>query len=245
MHKSSERRATGVPRPGRATAPVVHGAPLRLLLADDHPMVREGLLRVLESQPGVQVVAEASNGTETVRCARETAADLLLLDLSMPEPNGVTLIGAVRRASPALPILVLSMHDKPMVVRAALDAGASGYITKGSDIAVLMDAVRHVAAGHPYVEPRLMNSALLGRGAGTPVPRARLSGREMQVLERLVQGQANHEIAQALFLSEKTISSHKASLMRKLGVSSLVDLPRAAERYLIDRAGDDLADTLI
>lgn len=234
-----------MPRPGRATAPVVHGAPLRLLLADDHPMVREGLLRVLESQPGVRVVATASNGTEAVRCARETAADLLLLDLSMPEPNGVTLIGAIRRASPALPILVLSMHDKPMVVRAALDAGASGYITKGSDIAVLMDAVRHVAAGHPYVEPRLMNSVLLGRGAGTLAPRARLSGREMQVLERLVQGQANHEIAQALFLSEKTISSHKASLMRKLGVSSLVDLPRAAERYLIDRTGDDVADTLI
>lgn len=221
---------------------------LAVLVADDHAMLRDGLRRIVEGQPDMQVCAEAHDGATTLQRVRDTACDLLLLDLSMPAPNGVDLIRAVRRLKPLLPVLVLSMHDKPVVVRAVLDAGANGYLSKGSDATLLVQAMRQVAAGQTFVEQRFLKPALLGRHIAPAQlggkPAERLSGRELQVLEMLVVGQPNHQIAQALFISEKTVSTHKMNVMRKLGVNNLVDLARAAERYLVDRpqalGADDL-----
>lgn len=219
---------------------------LHVLLADDHAMMRAGLRRIVEGQPDMLVCGEAHDGPSTLQQVRDTVCDLLLLDLSMPAPNGVDLIRAVRRIKPLLPILVLSMHDKPVVVRAVMDAGASGYLSKGSDAELLVEAMRQVAAGQTYVEPRLLKSTLLGRGAGAAVAQGvQLSKRERQVMERLLLGQPNHQIAQALFLSEKTVSTHKMNLMRKLGVNNLVDLARVAERWMVEGGQQAGADDVL
>jgi DNA-binding NarL/FixJ family response regulator len=146
----------------------------------------------------------------------------------MPAPSGPELIRQVRAQWPQLAILMVSMHNHPKMVRAALDAGANGYVTKDSDPEVLVTALRRVACGGHYVEPSLADALLF---APAPVPHARLSAREREVLRRLAEGESNHEIARALFLSEKTISTHKANLMAKLRLESMADLVRYADEH--------------
>ena len=200
---------------------------LRVLIADDHAMVRSGLQRIIDSEPGLCVSGQAVDGASTLAWLQAERCDVLLVDMTMPAPSGPVLIGQIRAQWPRLPILVVSMHHEAAIVRAALQAGANGYITKDSEPQALLEAVHRVAAGGRYVEPRLLDAMVFA----PPAPaRQALSPRECQVLQRLAAGQSNSVIARALFLSEKTISSHKTNLMLKLGLENVADLVRYADQ---------------
>jgi DNA-binding NarL/FixJ family response regulator len=202
---------------------------IRVLIADDHAMVRSGLQRIIDSEPGLCVSGQAVDGASTLVQLQDERCDVLLLDMTMPAPSGPNLIGQIRVQWPKLPILVVSMHHEAAIVRAALQAGANGYITKDSEPQALLQALRRVAGNGRYVEPRLLDAMVFA----PPVPaRQALSPRECQVLQRLAAGQSNSVIARALFLSEKTISSHKTNLMVKLGVENMADLVRYADQQL-------------
>ena len=204
-------------------APATRPATLQVLISDDHAMVRDGLRRIIEGEPGLCVSGQAVDGASTLARLCDTPCDVLLLDLTMPPPNGPELIRQIRECWPDLPILVLSMHNQVAVARAALQAGASGYIAKDNDPEVLVMALRHVADGGRYVEPRLAQALLSSQPAP---PRPTLTPRETEVMRRLTSGQSNADIARALYLSEKTVSTHKTNLLGKLKLNSIADLVR-------------------
>jgi DNA-binding NarL/FixJ family response regulator len=208
----------------------------RLIVADDHTLFRVGLVRMLNSFPGIQVVAEAADGNQVLDTIEHVEADLLVLDLTMPGANGTSLLEAVRRAMPALPVLVLSMHDEATLVRQVLRSGASGYITKNADPEVLQAAILTVARGERYLAPSIANVLAFDfepePGAD---PIGTLSQRERQVLRMMVgEGLSLVQIAEKLDLSPKTVTTHKANIMVKLGVSTNADLMR----YVLSRGLD-------
>lgn len=196
---------------------------IQVLISDDHAMVRDGLRRIIESEPGLCVSGQAVDGASTLARLCDTPCDVLLLDLSMPAPNGPELINQIRECWPDLPILVLSMHNSVAVARAALQAGASGFIAKDNDPEVLVLALRHVVDGGRYVEPRLAEALMFSVPARL-LPK--LTPRETEVMHRLSKGESNGDIARALFLSEKTVSTHKTNLMAKLKLNSVADMVR-------------------
>lgn len=211
----------------------------RLIIADDHTLFRLGLKQMLHSFPDIEVVREATNADEALaaaKAAKSCGADLMLTDLTMPGNSGTKLIEAVRAAAPALPLLVLSMHDEPATVRRALQAGASGYITKEASPEVLQTAIRRVAAGERYLAPGLAEALAfetLTHGEGER--HAALSPREWEVLRLIVAGVNLNQIAEQLNLSPKTVTTHKTHLMEKLGVATNADLLRyAIENKLFD-----------
>jgi len=208
---------------------------IAIVIADDHAMVRGGLQRIIEAELGMRVTGQAGDGTGTLALLEHTHCDVLLLDLGMPAPSGRELITRVRTQWPKVAVLVISMHNEPRIVRDALDAGAHGYVTKDSDPEILLEAVRRVAAGGHYLEPKLAHAVLFAPAQAT---HGSLSPRERQVLRLLADGQSNGAIARALFLSEKTVSTHKANLMAKLGLRSMADLVHYADRHL-PPGGDD------
>ena len=196
---------------------------LTILIADDHGMMRAGLRNIISSAPGLCVTAVADSGPSALELMERQRFDLVMLDLTMPPPSGVELIALVRKRHPQQRILVVTMHNNARIARAAIDAGANGYITKDNDPDVLVQAVRQVGAGGRYIEPRLMEAMLF---APAPDKQARLTPRESEVMRRLAAGQSHGEIARALYLSEKTVSTHKINLMAKLNLRSLADLVR-------------------
>jgi DNA-binding NarL/FixJ family response regulator len=201
---------------------------IRMLVADDHEIVRSGVVRLLAGCHGIEVVAEASNAGDTLAVARDMTLDLVLLDLNMPGASGVPLIEALRRLRPELPIVVLSMHSDGQIVSRALRAGAAGYVAKGSSIAVLVEAVERVAAGGRYIDPALVECVVFDQSA-MPMPlHETLSARERQVLSMIVAGLRLGEIADRLHVSAKTISTHKTRLMQKLRIDNNADLVRYA-----------------
>lgn len=206
---------------------------IRLIIADDHTLFRLGLKQMLHSFPGIEVVREATTAEEALAAAMAATqagnADLLLTDLTMPGTSGTKLIESVRAACPNLPVLVLSMHDEPAMVRRALQAGATGYITKEATPAVLQTAITRVAKGERYVAPGLAESVALDslvHGGGER--HDQLSPREQEVLRLIVAGISLNQIADQLGLSPKTVTTHKTHLMTKLGVDSNAELMRYA-----------------
>jgi len=210
---------------------------IRVLLADDHAIVREGLRRILSAAEGIAVGGEASNGFDVLAKVKDEVWDLLLLDLSMPGKGGMDLIKQVKAEKPDLPILVLSMHDEAQYAVRALKAGASGYLNKVSAGEALIAAVRKVAGGGVYVSQATAEA--LARSvmpANQAQPGAALSDREFQVLGLLAAGNTVSAIAQELHLSVKTVSTHKTRVMEKLELRSHTDLVRyAMASGLIDR----------
>jgi len=196
---------------------------IRILLVDDHEMVREGIARIIGSQPGMEVVAQASGVVEALRL-RGTPVDVIVLDVSLPEGDGLTHIPRIRRAHPDARILVLSMQPELPYAPRSLEAGASGYLMKGSPPSALIDAIRTVAAGRRHLSSQV-SEALASRAAG----RSPLSPRELEVLRHLAGGETVTEIATRLHLSVKTVSTFKSRLQTKLGVSSFADLVRYAD----------------
>jgi DNA-binding NarL/FixJ family response regulator len=203
---------------------------IRLLIADDHAIVREGLKKVFALTTDIVAAAEAVDGDMVIQHLRGTADyDLLLLDLNMPGVSGIGLIGQIKARHPNLPILVLSMHNDYQVALRAIKAGADGYMTKDSDPEILLEAVRKVAGGGKYIDPLLAKQ--LAYDALFPelhAPHTLLSEREFEVFRLLVAGNHVNDIALQLAISNKTVSTHKQHLMEKIKVSNTADLVRYA-----------------
>ena len=207
----------------------------RVIVADDHTLFRIGLRQMLESFDGVSVVAEAANAAQTLDVVQGVAADLLVSDLTMPGTGGTQLIEQLHRQHPALPILVLSMHDEPATVRRALQAGATGYITKESSPGTLHAAVRQVAAGERFIPPALAETLAFEAIRPASLPHETLSQRERQIFKLIARGTPLSQIAEQLHLSPKTVTTHKTHLMEKLGIANNADLIRyAIENKLFD-----------
>lgn len=205
---------------------------IRVLIADDHAIVRQGLRQVLALAPELELAGEAKNGWEVIELVRGGNLNLLLLDMNMPGPDGVELIKRVRDEAPRLPILVLSMHGESQIAGRAIKAGATGYLTKDSEPETLISAIRQVAGGAHYIEPAVAARLLFETApAEGGIPHTQLSDREFQVFLMLARGRGVNEIAEELHLSAKTVSTHKFRLMQKLGVDNLSDLVRYALKH--------------
>jgi two-component system, NarL family, response regulator NreC len=202
---------------------------IRVLVVDDHAVVRAGLRRVLDAEPDIETVGEAANADRAVFEAMEHKPDVVLLDVVMPGKSGIEAMPALRQAVPEGKVLVLSMQDDPRYVREAFDAGASGYVLKEAADTEVVGAVRAVAAGERYLHPalgaRLVAADAEARKRAQADP---LSDREREVLRLLALGHTNQEIAKMLFISVRTAETHRAHIMQKLRLSSRAELVRYA-----------------
>jgi len=212
---------------------------IRIVLADDHPIVREGLKQVLSTAADLAVVGEAQNGQEVLQRVRELDFDVLLLDMSMPGKSGIELIKQVRAEKPRLRVLVLSMHQEQQYAVRAIKAGASGYLTKESASAQLVSAIRKVAGGGAFITDAVAQQLALGAmpQADGP-PHSALSDREYQVFKLLVAGKTVSGIAEQLNLSVKTVSTHKARIMQKMSISNPAELIRYALQHGLTEDSD-------
>lgn len=205
---------------------------IRIVIADDHAIVREGLKRIVSSIADMEVTGEAGNGTEAMQRVRELAFDVLLLDLSMPGRSGMELIKLIRAEKPQLRILVLSMHQELQYAVRAIKNGASGYLTKESAPAQLEQAIRKVASGGAFISAEVAEQLALGAMPGSQaVPHESLSNREFEVLQLLVAGISLTDIGARLNLSVKTVSTHKTNLMQKMGLQNQSELIRYALKH--------------
>jgi DNA-binding NarL/FixJ family response regulator len=208
---------------------------IRLLLADDHPVVRDGLRGMLSSEPDVEVVGEAANGEELLRLVERIQADVALVDLRMPVMDGVTAIGLIRERRPEMGVLVLTTYDTDADIRRAVEAGATGYILKDAPRDELYRAIRATAEGQSHLSPAV--AARLMHRVREPGEEA-LSGREIEVLNLVAQGMANKEIARKLHLSEATVKTHLIHVFAKLGAADRTHaVTLAAQRGIIRLEG--------
>ncbi len=194
------------------------GQPIRLLIADDHPVVRDGLSGMFTADPGFEVLGEAGDGAEAVRLARALQPDVILMDLRMPEMDGVSAIAELARLGVAARVLVLTTYDTDSHVLSAIEAGATGYLLKDAPRAELLRAVRAAARGEAVLSPSVA-TRLMGRVRAPAAPDAGpLSQRELEVLELVAGGSTNREAAARLFISEATVKTHLLHIYAKLGV---------------------------
>jgi len=209
---------------------------LRILLADDHEIVRRGLKELLEEQAGWTVCAEAANGREAVELAVQSRPHVAVLDFSMPELNGLEATRRIRQAVPDTEVLIFTMHESEELIREVLSTGARGYLLKSDATRQLIPAVESVSRHMPYFSGRVsavvLDGFLKGRGSAEPVALGaeRLTSREREIIQLLAEGNSNKAIATRLDLSVKTVETHRAAIMRKLELSSLADLIRFAIR---------------
>jgi DNA-binding NarL/FixJ family response regulator len=191
---------------------------IAVLLVDDHHLVRRGFRRMLEDEDDIVVVGEASDGQEAIDKARELAPGVIVMDFALPEMNGAAAARQILKTAPRTGILILSMHSEPSYVRTCLDAGVRGYLLKNAIDLELIDAVRKVAAGQQVLDPRLEPVSQPDSAAPELTPR------ELQVLQLIVNGKSNREIAGILGLSANTIAVHRTNLMQALGIHNTADL---------------------
>lgn len=208
--------------------------PLRVLIADDHRMVREGIVALLDAADGIEVVAQCGSGREAVALAVELAPDVAVVDLVMPGLNGIDATRQIRSAVEGTRVIALSMHGERHYVEAVLRAGASGYLLKGSGFDELVRAIRAVAAGYVFLSPEVtaeVVAAYVAPGDATGGSSFdMLTHREREVLQLIAEGLASREVAARLGISPKTVDSHRARIMKKLDLSSIADLTRYAIR---------------
>ncbi len=206
---------------------------IRIVLVDDHALVRQGFRRILEEEPGLQVVGEAGSAEEGIALARQQRPDVVLMDMAMPDANGIQAAREILRDRPETKVLVLSMYSDAQYVRSALDAGVSGYILKSALETDLTRAVRSVAQGQQYLSPELSGvliKALRDRDEPDEDTFDKLTEREKQVLQYIAHGKSNKEIASILGLSVNTVAVHRANLMSTLGVHKAAELVLYAVR---------------
>jgi DNA-binding NarL/FixJ family response regulator len=214
---------------------------IRIVVADDHTIVREGLKQLLSATPELSVVGEAQNGQEVLERIRGIEFEVLLLDMSMPGKSGIELIKQVHSEKPKLRVLVLSMHEEEQYAVRAIKAGAAGYLTKDSASSQLVSAIRKVATGGAFITESVAQQLALGAMPHTEgPPHSALSDREFQVFRELVSGKAVSEIASELNLSVKTVSTHKARIMQKMNMNNPAELIRYAIHHrLVDDPDSD------
>jgi DNA-binding NarL/FixJ family response regulator len=203
---------------------------IRILLADDHAVVRQGFRAILAQQPDMMIVGEAGNGREALALAQETTPDVIVMDVAMPELNGME---ATRRMATTLPkvrILALSMHKDAIYVREMLKAGARGYLLKDSGEHDLLEAVRAVSRGGEYISPALQPALSAAWKVGGTTPLDQLTSREREVLQLIAEGRTNKEIAVLLHISAFTVDAHRGRIMEKLNVHNVNELVRFAVR---------------
>ena len=212
--------------------------PIRVLLAEDHNVVREGLRLLLDAQPDIQVVGEATTGQEAVVLAREGCPDVAVLDISMPDLDGVQAASVIRTECPQTQVLILTMHESNAHFFRALEAGAAGYILKKAASEDLISAVRAIAGGEAFFYPPMARKLLddyLGHAKSQPSTGPpgyeELSDREREIMFLLVRGLSNQEIAENLVISPSTVQTHRTHILRKLDLRATVDLVRYAIRH--------------
>jgi DNA-binding NarL/FixJ family response regulator len=208
------------------------GAHLRILLADDHVTVRHGLKLLIDSEPDMKVVSEASDGAAAVQAALELKPDVVVMDISMPGINGLIATRQIKKAEPATAIVTLTRHSDDAYLEELLRAGVAGYVLKKSAPAELLHAIRAAAAGGQYLDstltPRVTAAFLAGESRKATRSRAVLTDRESGVLRLIASGYSNKEIAVQMALSVKTVEAHKANAMRKLGLNGRIDIVKYA-----------------
>ena len=204
---------------------------IKILLADDHTIVRQGLKLILSAHQDLEVVGEAGNGKEAVDLALKLKPDIVLMDVAMPELNGIEATRRMVEASHRIKVLVLSMHKEPVYVREILRAGARGYILKDAIDTDLLSAVRSVAKGDGYISPAVSGALLSDYRKDVTDPIDLLSGREREVLQLIAEGKTNKEIATKLNLSVYTVDSHRGKIMEKLNLHSTGELVRFAIKH--------------
>jgi len=206
---------------------------INVLLADDHSIVRAGLRRIIEESGEMEVIAEAADGREALRKAHEHLPDVAVIDISMPNCDGLEAIRLLRNGYPQLPILVLTMHEEGQYVVRAIEAGAMGYITKQSAPEQLVKAIRRVHDGHRYLTDEAAEALALRVAKGTQgrSPLDTLSMRELQVLRRLALGNTNREIARAYHISIKTVDTYRSRILKKLELRNNAELSRFAIQH--------------
>ncbi len=215
---------------------------LKILLADDHPLMRQGIRSVLEGQPGWTVCGDASNGREAVAMAKRLSPDVAVIDITMPELNGLEAARQIRREMPSVEVLILTMHDSDALIAGALEAGARGCVLKSESGRLLLAAVDAVAQHKPFLAGKVAE-VVMGRslkievdGQDTVPLQHRLSSREREVVQLVAEGRTNKEIATELGVSVKTVDAHRTNIMRRLNVHSVADLVRYAIRNRIIEA---------
>jgi len=216
--------------PGAASRP-------RILIADDHELVRQGMRAIFNAEPSWVVCGEASTGRQALNLALELMPDLVILDVALPEMNGIEVTRQLRRAQPDVAILIVTMHDSDQIVHDVMQAGANGLVLKAEAGRMLSDAVREIFRHGKFISDRVRRAvALTGRADDISSRASRpmlLTSRERQVLQLLAEGQANKEVASALGISPKTAETHRARIMAKLEVHSMDELVRYAIRNSI------------
>lgn len=206
-------------------------APIRVLIADDHMIVRTGIRHVLESESGFEVVGEAANGPDVLTLAAKLQPDVVVLDISMPGESGLKLAAQLRNSTPEPRVLILSMHDNAEYVLESVRAGADGYLLKDTAATELRNAIRAICRGESYFSPPIagrLRDALRGEHTTPAGSLDQLTGREREVLLGVVRGQTNKEIATDLGISHRTVETHRESLMKKLQIRTVAELTRFA-----------------
>lgn len=193
--------------------------PINIAIVDDHSMIREGLKQLLELDGEIKVIAEANNGIECMEMLQKQLPDILLLDINMPQMNGIQVLETIKKEKIKVKVLILTIHNEVEYLMKAVEIGIDGYVLKDSDISVLKKAIHAINGGESYIEPSLTPyfNKKLGKKKETRIDS--LSKREIQVLELIAEGSFNKEIAEKLFISEKTVKNHVSSIFKKINVS--------------------------
>lgn len=207
---------------------------IRILIVDDHRLLRAGLKTLFSADPSLEVVGEAANGEEAIWCAEQTRPDVVLLDISMPESNSLEITRRLVETMPNTRILILTMHEDSALIQAYLQAGAAGYIIKRAAESELIDAIYAVWRGMIYVHPSMMR-LIMSTDRPTPPPAQRytepITVREKEILSLIARGYTNRQIAAMLHISTRTVETHRANLMEKLNLHSRIELARYAEEH--------------
>jgi len=208
----------------------------RMVIVDDHPLFRKGLQELIRSEETIAVWGEAGNASEAMDVIRKFRPDLVIVDLSLPGANGIELIKNIRAEYPRLPILVLSMHDESLYALRALRAGANGYVMKHEAMANVVQAIREVLSGRPYLSPAMAAQVIIkfahGASDGKTDPVDKLSDRELEILELIGKGHDMRQIAKILHLSPKTVETHRAHIKEKLNLKNSREVARFALQWL-------------
>jgi DNA-binding NarL/FixJ family response regulator len=210
---------------------------IKVLLADDHSIMRAGLRRIIEEREDIEVVAEADDGRAAIRLAREKVPDVAVIDISMPGLDGLEVVSQIKNYLPDLPIIILTMHEEEQYVVRAIEAGAMGYVSKRSAPEHIVKAIHRVMSGSRYLTAEASEALALrvAKGTGGKSSLDSLSNRELQVLRRLAMGHTNHEIAAAYSISTKTVDTYRLRLLKKLNLRNNAELSRfAIQNKLID-----------